>query len=138
MLSKLPGSVRDKWTRKVLAIGRRGNRESETADFIQFGNNETLIMTGPVFSQEAVEQYVEKKPSYKKRKISTLATGNKENPDVLIYCNGRHKLEGCRSFMEKTLKEKVKFLAKQKSCYGYLKPMTEGHNAKKCTLFYKK
>ena len=35
--------------------------------------------------------------------------------------------------MEKTLKERIKFLAKQKSCYGCLKPMTEGHNANTCT-----
>ena len=35
--------------------------------------------------------------------------------------------------MDKTLKERIKFLAKQKSCYGCLKPMTEGHNAKTCT-----
>ena len=40
-----------------------GNREPEVADFIQFVNDETLIVTDPVFSKEAAEQYVEKKPS---------------------------------------------------------------------------
>ena len=35
--------------------------------------------------------------------------------------------------MDKTLKERIKFLAKQKSCNGCLKPMTEVHNAKTCT-----
>ena len=133
LLSKLPGSVRDIWSWKVLTIRKRGNREPEMADFIQFVNDETLIVTDPVFSKEAVEQYVEKKPSYKKGKISAFATGNEENPDVCIYCNERHKLECCNSFMDKTLKERIKFLAKQKSCYGCLKPMTEGHNAKTCT-----
>ena len=44
LLSKLPGSVRDKWSRKVLTIQRRGNRESEMADFIHFVNDETLIL----------------------------------------------------------------------------------------------
>ena len=76
LLSKLPGSVRGKWSRKVLTIRRRGNREPEMADFIQFVNDETLIVTDPVFSEEAVEQYVVKKPSYKKVKISAFATGN--------------------------------------------------------------
>ena len=33
LLSKLPGSVRDKWSWKVLMIRRRGNREPEMADF---------------------------------------------------------------------------------------------------------
>ena len=48
-------------------IRRSGNREPEMADFIQFVNDKTLIMSDPVFSKEAVEQYVEKKPSYKGR-----------------------------------------------------------------------
>ena len=103
------------------------------ADFIQFVNDETLIVTDPVFSKEAVEQYVEKKPSCKKEKISAFATGNEENSDVCIYCNERHKLECCNSFMDKTLKERIKFLTKQKSCYGCLKPMTVAHNGKTCT-----
>ena len=64
VLSNLPGSVRDKWSQKVLTIRRRGNREPEMADFIQFLNSKTLIVTNSVFSKEAVEQYVEKKPSY--------------------------------------------------------------------------
>ena len=49
LFSKLSGSVKDKWSRKVLTIRRRGNRERDMADFIQFANNETLIMTDPVF-----------------------------------------------------------------------------------------
>ena len=51
----------------------KGN-EPEMADFIQFVNDETLIVTDPVFPKEAVEQYVEKKPSYKKGKSSAFAT----------------------------------------------------------------
>ena len=100
LLSKLPGNVRDKWFRKVLKMQRRGNREPEIADFIQFVKNETLIVTDPMLSKEAVEQYVEKKLNYKKEKISIFATGNEENPDVCIYCDERHKLEGCNGFME--------------------------------------
>ena len=65
------------------------------ADFFQFVNNETLIVTDPVISKEAVEWYVEKKPSYKKGKISSFGTGKEENPDVWIYCDERHKLDGC-------------------------------------------
>ena len=90
------------------------------ADFIQFVNDETLIVTDPVFSKEAAEQYLEKKQSYNKGNTSAFATGNKENPDVCIYCNEIHKLEGCNSFMEKTLKERIKFLAKERSCCGFL------------------
>ena len=82
LLSKLPESAREKWSRKVLTIRRKGNREPEMADFIQFVNDETVIVTDPVFSNETVEKYVEKKPSYKKGKISEFETGNEENPDA--------------------------------------------------------
>ena len=133
LFSKLLGRVRDKWSRKVLTIRRRGNREPEMAGFIQFVYDENLVVTDPVFSKEAVDQYVEKKPIYKKGNISAFAAANEKNPDVCIYCNERQKLEGCNSFIDKTLKERIKFLAMQKSCYGCLKPMTKGHNAKTCT-----
>ena len=59
-----------------MAIRRRGNREPEMADFIQSVNEEIIIVTDPGFSKEVVEQYVEKKPSYKKGKILAFATGN--------------------------------------------------------------
>ena len=98
LLSKLPGSVRDKWSRKVLTVRRRGNRELEMADFIQFINDETLIVTDPVFSKEEVEQYIGKKPSYKKGMISVFSTKIEENLDVSIYCDEQHKLEICNSF----------------------------------------
>ena len=86
-----------------------------------------------MFSKEEVDQYVEKEPSYKKGKISAFATGNEENPDVRIYCSESHKLEDCNSFMDKTLKERIKFPAKQKSCYRCLKPITKCCNARTCT-----
>ena len=34
--------------------------------------------------------------------------------------------------MNQTLKERIKFLAKKKICYGCLQPMKDGHNAKSC------
>ena len=64
LLSKLPGSARDKWPQNVLTISIRGNKKLEMTDFIQFDNNETLLVTYPVFSKEAVQQHVEQKQSY--------------------------------------------------------------------------
>ena len=59
------------WILQSLTIcWRRGNREPEMADFIQFVNNNTLIVIDPVFSKEA-EKYIEKKSN--------------------IYCDERHK-----------------------------------------------
>ena len=59
-LSKLPGGKRDKWIRKVFGIRRKLKRDLELADLINFVNDENLIVNGPVFSKEAVEQYIER------------------------------------------------------------------------------
>ena len=38
----------DRWNRKVQNIRRRGLREPDLADFVQFVEEETLLMNGPV------------------------------------------------------------------------------------------
>lgn len=82
-LSKLLGSITDKLFQKVLTVRRRSNREPEIADFIQFVNEKTRIITYPVLSKEALEQYVEKKSSHHKRKISAFPTGHSKIKQIL-------------------------------------------------------
>ena len=53
LLSKLPGGIRDKWSKRVLLIRRKKGKELELADFIDFVNDENLIVIDPVFSKEA-------------------------------------------------------------------------------------
>ena len=60
LLLKLPGSARDKWSRNVLTIHRKHKTEPDLTDFIHFVNDETLIVSDPIFSKEAVEQYSDK------------------------------------------------------------------------------
>ena len=109
---KLPGSARDKWSRKVLTIRQKQRREHDS-DFIKFVDNETLIVSDSLFSKAAVDEYLEKRPNHKRNKISAFATGEqskKGDPHICINCNGNHKLEKCKEFMEKTLKERITFL----------------------------
>ena len=136
LLSKLPGSARDKLSRTVLTVRRNQRRETELSDFIKFVDNETLIVSDPLFSKAAVDEYLEKRPNHKRNKISAFASGEqskKVDPHICINCNENHKLEKCKKFMEKILEERIKFLMQQKRCYGCLEPMTDGHNARTCT-----
>ena len=136
LLSKLPGSSRDKWPRKVLTIRQNQRREPKLLDFIKFVDNETLIVSDPLFSKAAVDKYLEKRPNHKRDKISAFATGEqskKGDPHICINCNGNHKLEKCKEFMEKALKERIKFLMRQKRCYRCLETVRDGHNSKTCT-----
>ena len=102
-------------------------------DFIQFVNDETVIVTDPIFSKEAVQQYVEKRPNNKKGRLSTFVTGKEEKSENCCYCDEQYKLDKCDKNMEVTLKERIKLLAKKKYCYGCLQPISNSDNAKTCT-----
>ena len=71
LLSKLPGGMRDKWLMRVLGIRRKLKRDPELADLVDFVSDEDLIVNDAVFSKEAVEQYIEKKPIKCDKKLST-------------------------------------------------------------------
>ena len=138
VLSKIPGSTRDKWYRNVLAICRRHKREPDVTDVICFVNDETLIVSDPIFSKEAVEQYSDKKPNSRRTKFSSFATKDdgkvhvqEKSPDC-IYCSEDHTLYRCNAFINQTLNPRIKSLARKRICYGCLQPMEDGHNAGSC------
>ena len=56
LISKLPGNARDKWNRKVMMIRRSHGREPELSDIIDFVDDDTLLASDPLLSQEALKQ----------------------------------------------------------------------------------
>ena len=117
LFSNLPGSARDKWSRKVLTIIQDQRRKPELSNFTKFVDNESLIVSNPLFSKAAADEYLEKRPNHRKNNISAFATreqNKKEDPHICINCNEKRKLEKCKEFMENALKEGIKFLMPQK------------------------
>ena len=55
-------------------------------------------MTNPIFSKEAVEQYIEKRTNNKKGRLSTFLKEKHE----------QHKLDKRGKFMEVTVKKRIK------------------------------
>ena len=81
LLAKLPGHMRDKWTRRVLSIRRRQMREPDLVDF-EFVKDETLQVDDCLFSKSAIDQYCEKpskgsqqNPKHKRSKLTTCHHG---------------------------------------------------------------
>ena len=136
LLSKLPGGARDKWSRRVLLIRRKQRKEPELADFIDFVNDEKLIVIDPVFSKEVMEQYINKET--KSRRAATYVSGPKEKSVDLtlrsscINCGENHQLDCCLEFMDMALKDRINFLSKKKYCFRCLQPMKPQLNAKTC------
>ena len=136
LLSTLPGGTRDRTLRRVLLIRRKQEKEPELTNVIDFVNDENLIVSDPVFSKEAVEQYIDKKT--KPRSVATYVSGSKEKFGDLVVrlpcinCGENHQMDGCLKFMDMTLKDTINFLSKKKYCFGCLQPVKPKHNAKTC------
>ena len=58
IVSKLPSGLRDRWNRKVQDIRMSYDREPFLSDFFGFLNEETILINDPIFSREAVQEYV--------------------------------------------------------------------------------
>ena len=59
LVSKLPGSLRDRWNRKVQVVRRSFGREPCLSDFSSFVYEETTLVNDPIFSKDAVLEYVQ-------------------------------------------------------------------------------
>ena len=59
LVSKLPGRLRDSWNRKVQVVRRTLQREPCLADFSSFVFDETTLVNDPIFSRDAVQEYVQ-------------------------------------------------------------------------------
>ena len=113
LISKLPGNARDKWNRKVMMIRRSHGGEPELSDFIDFVDDETLLASDPLFSQEALKQYNKRQEDGTRKLksyVSDVAEPVKNERDVSIgndcsVCEGRHDLDNCIQFNDLTLKE---------------------------------
>ena len=51
---------------------------------------------------------------------------------ICLLCDGKHDLDECKSFKEKRLRERSRFLFEQKLCYGCFSPISASHKARHC------
>ena len=94
-------------------IRRSHGREPELSDFIDFVDDETLLASDPLFSQEALKQYNERQEDGTRKLksyVSDAVEPVKNERDVSIgndcrVCEGRRDLDNCRQFNDLTLEE---------------------------------
>ena len=130
VLSRLPGQLRDRWNREVYSISAKHSREPELKDLINYVDKETALVSDPLFSKEAVEQYLDKKDVKvdKRRRVRSYAIRSeeesKDKPDKHTKQKGKcvmfgacHDLDDCNLFMSQTVEDRSKMLFKNKLCY---------------------
>ena len=79
ILAKLPLHLQDRWNRSTLLLRRKDSREPTLIDLANFVEDEVTLVNDPLYSREAVSQYVEKGPTRQgqrgdRRKFHTMAT----------------------------------------------------------------
>ena len=124
-----------------MMIWRCPGRGAEPSDLIDFIDDETLLASDPLFSQEALKEYNEKQEKGTRRELKSYVSHaaecvkNKRDDSSEIncpICERKHDVDNCRQFNNLAQEEQSKTLRKKKLCYGCYSPLTPEHNAKSC------
>ena len=70
LVSKLPGSFRGRWNRKVQVVRRNVGREPCLSDFASFVHEETTLVNDPICSEDAVLEYAQTPEKKHDKKIN--------------------------------------------------------------------
>ena len=130
VLSKLPGNLRDRWNRNVYQIRTFQHREPLFKDLIDFIDKETILASDPLFSREAIGNSDRNTGSIniEERKPKTVRTFYSNVPSCL-YCEKNHDIDKCFAFKSIDLKERGKWVLKNRSCFGCYR---KGHISRDC------
>ena len=148
LIAKLPGGLMDRWNRKVQAIRKGHLCEPDLQDLIKFVEEETVLMNDPLFSREALHEYIkhpEKSTHMKARKLKNCYTKADEKNEMAVeqtetvastkckFCDGNHDLDDCQFYHEITVDDRSSFLKKNRLCYGCYAEISPKHTARSCT-----
>ena len=110
--------------------------------FSSFVFDETTLVNDPIFSRDAVQEYVQTpdkrydrkhdKKYDRRNKYGNFATKGGEVEVKCSLCEGNHDLDDCSSFLQFELQERSKWLYNNKLCYGCLNAISVNHNARNC------
>ena len=138
LVSKFPGSLIDRWNRKVLGIRRKELREPNLQDLIELVEIENALVHDPMFSREAIMEHIPARERANNRGIRfkanvTKTDDPKENSaGECPLCSSSHDLDDCKLYLDLQVNERSKILFKNKLCYGCYKPISTTHNARTC------
>ena len=84
LTSKLPSGVMERWNREVLKIRRQQHREPDLEDFAKSVADEAILMSDPLFSPQALSEYLPKperslREDRRKKKVSNYRVQSDES-----------------------------------------------------------
>lgn len=119
IVSKLPNSSRDRWNSKTLMLRMRHGREPTLSDLLEFVDQECTLANDPLFSRDALEEHSNQrqrngKESGKTRPVKTFSSNISKCP----ACDKNHDLEKCKDYMERSIRDKCRWLMRKRLCFG--------------------
>ena len=126
----LPDHTRKMWAGSIYNLKESQGRQPSFKEFVCFVMKEAETFTNPIVARliekEIYTSIEEKQPTTSK--LTTLATSAKK--ERCIFCNRNgHDIVDCRTFRNKTAKDKNNFIKCKSLCYGCL---IEEHPSSKC------
>ena len=67
VLSKLSVHLQNRWNRNTLQLGRKYSKESQLIDLTNIVEDEMTLVNYPLYSRNAVSQYVNRAPRYSEK-----------------------------------------------------------------------
>ena len=136
ILSKLQVHLQDKWNRNTLKMKRMHSREHQLFDLENILEDEMTLASDPLYSRDAVSQYIEKNQKFIKSERFTVNTVKAEERGKVDISkklkvdnrcpafNENLDIEDYVFFLQQTLEERSKLFYKSKLCYGCFEEAT--------------
>ena len=153
LTSKPLSGTKKMWNREVLKIRRQQHREPNLEDFTKYVEDEAILMSDPLFSRQALSEYLSKperslREDRRKKKVGNCRVQSDESQikiyenvnrsksskekEICVLCNGSHNLDECKAYNDVMVKECRKFLTKQKLCCGCYEEISSTNTARNC------
>ena len=108
---------------------------------MNFVEEETILITDPMFSRDALDSFMDKaqRSDHRNRGVKTYATktditGEERRCQSPCHmCKKNHDMDNCKKFLELTVNDRSRYLAKNKLCFGCYDPISSNHSAKTCS-----
>ena len=125
--SKVPLNIQDKWNRTAHKIRKNKRRDASLEDFIDLLQEETDIVSDPLYSREAMSgSIVIDTPN---RRLKTFLASTTMNCPA---CSNEHDLDDCTTFLAHTVEERKDYLFKNRLCFSCYQPISYSHSARNC------
>lgn len=129
----LPSNLQEGWNRKSYHIRKKQQVEAGFDNFIDFMEEEMMLVNDPNFSKNALFELKEDSShSNQKRFVKTLLTSSKGKPKPCPKCTRLHDLDECREFLMLKPFDRQKFVFRNRLCFSCYEPTSKDHIAVSC------